>query len=197
MKAEAKISNNWLARMGLVWIVLFLAGLYFLYDGAIGYPNINKRYKAHEACKNNFSKWELLAKEKGWSSVPPQKKDIKSKTEIRMQFLMGGFCLLASTLMAIYVGWAFLKKMEVDDNGFLAINGDKISYDSITKIDKSKWERKLKAYVHYKKDGEELVTTVDDWIFQGGDEVLGEIEKNLQLLNLGVPIIEKASKDSE
>ena len=103
---------------------------------------------------------------------------VKGKTDIQTQFLMFGLCVLVGGVLIGRVLLVANKKFAADETG-VSLGDKKIPYDRIREIDKRKWNRKSIAVVTYEEEGAgRKAFKIDDWIFEGGSELLKTVEEH-------------------
>ena len=160
MPAEARVTKMWIQQKGLIPLLFLAFGAYFLFDGFIGYPRSDERWKAHQELKDKPGEWERLCAERGWKTTPPEK--YLGPEKYREQFWFGGGTALIGLISLIY--WQRQRKSTIrsDETGIFSSLGTKIPYGAITRIDKKIWKRKGYAYVYYKDDGALKKFTMDD-----------------------------------
>lgn len=180
MAAEARVSPRWVVRTAVVIVITGLYGLWCLYDGLVAYPRRNAQIDAYQRHlhEDRLADWEVMAAERGWAARPDLNAR-KSNDDIAQQFLMLAICGVIGLPAVLRLLWAWPRKMAADDSGFVNVRGVRIPYAAIRTVDKSKWNSKSIAVVHYELDGVRGKTTIDDWIFRGGAAVLAEIEARL------------------
>jgi hypothetical protein len=132
--------------------------------------------------------WEKTALERGWplhfegvETHADGSLRLHTVWDIRTQFLMAILCLLVAVPVALRVVLARSRTMTADDAGFVSIDGTRIPYSAIRDIDRSKWQRKSIAVITYELNGAVRRTKIDDWIFEGGEAVLLQIEERTGL----------------
>lgn len=176
----AKISRGWLARFFLFTLAMLTWGVWSLYDGAIGYPSKQARWVAYEELQtgNSEKTWDEIALSNNWSNAVPNKEDDhKNSTDIIVQYIMAAVCLGIATFILILIITRSRKEMKVDNEAFYAITGEKIPFESITKINKDRWDSKLIAVISYTTgQGIQKTTIIDDWVYHGADKILETIE---------------------
>lgn len=146
---------------------LFYTGLCFK-DAWISYPKqyeIAATYEAIPDDDNRREIWQKVAKEKGWPAVTPQKsaKDILSG--IGQQYLQAILCGIIG--IPALLKWLSGKGAWVEGDESLIRNhkGVEVPIDSITAIDKRKWEDKGIAKISYEVDGKSKRFVMDDFKF--------------------------------
>lgn len=117
---------------------------------------------------------------------------VKSEWDIRAQYIMFAICLVIGGGVALRVITAARRRLAADENG-ITFGGRTVDYNQIREIDKRKWNRKSIATIVYEQAGNTGRIKVDDWIYDGGSEVLSTVEEHV---GSDVPIRE-AKKDQE
>ncbi|NCF84141.1 MAG: hypothetical protein GWQ08_01215 [Verrucomicrobiaceae bacterium] len=191
-------------RMSLMTLMFVGFGLYFLYDGFIGYPKKNAIYDEHVKFMeiqdekaafleegNTSSDWAKVVVEKGypkqddwidyaadngWPEEPPEKR--YSTTD---QFFFGALCcgigLAILGTMMLNRG----KVLRADGLSFTSPKGERVLFSSAHRIDKRKWDNKGLAYVHYWDEKEkERRAVIDDLKFGGADKILDRLLENFE-----------------
>lgn len=191
-------------RMSLMTLMFVGFGLYFLYDGFIGYPKKNAIFDEHERFVeiqderkafleegNTSSDWAKIREEKGYPQQdewvdyaldkgfpeePPEKR--YSTTD---QFFFGALCIGIG--LAI-LGTMMLNKgklLKADGISFTSPKGDRVLFSSAHRVDKRKWDNKGLAYVHYKDEKEkDQRAVIDDLKFGGADKILERLLENFE-----------------
>ena len=189
-------------RIGMIAVMLFLFGLYFMYDGKWGYPaenrwaelkqHLEKYEDAQKAGGTTLEDW--MAKAKGYGLVksgetPPTWQAYSAEHDaplnpephgpeaITQQFQFGGAMLLASIFA---LGLLFVnrnKKLVGYADHMVMPNGVNVSYAEVTKVDKRKWPVKGLAYVYYRSgEGQGIKrVTMDDLKFDGTGLVMDRL----------------------
>jgi hypothetical protein len=179
MAAQAKISSSWTTRIGLM-VVLFLGfGLLGVYDGFVKYPEQKERWDAYQQYmldnNNSATGWDEFATAKGWPSEVPGE---QTQFNIYVQYVIAAVCVPVGLAALIWLLMNLSRKQTSDDTGFSA-GGAKIPYGAVTRIDKSRWDNKAIAMVHYNHNGQDGVAKIDDWKFKGAGDVLRDIEQHM------------------
>jgi hypothetical protein len=133
-------------RFGLV-AILFLYGLYSIYDGFYRYPKENSDFhRAHPLAEN----------------LPHPALDIPFNQ---------AFGIGLPPLSLLFLAWVFhaSRGSYRFDGSTLSVPGhENIPLSAIQKIDRSKWDRKGIAYLQYQLPGSDKLGTIklDDFIYQ-------------------------------
>jgi hypothetical protein len=168
MAVRATISKGYIWRPAVMGAMgLVFCGL-FLYDGFIKYPHQEVMWGVYNQIRVKYEKdpneaqriWEQTARDKGWPITKPIE---RAKKNILTQKIMAA----ASAPFGLYFAFAFLsclgRWVEADEEGLRTRSGQRVPYGAIKSIDKSRWERKGIAVVHYEADGRAGRITLDDW----------------------------------
>ena len=205
-------------RMGLMTLMIFAFGCWFLFDALVGYPKKVEVYKEHEAIveleekyaelkeANNLDAYPEFAAERGagpeepptWRSVaadrgiPLELKETNEEDIKEQKYWAGGAFLVASI-----VGILFLinrgKKITADANSFTTPGGITIPFESVYRIDKRKWKYKGLAYAHYTDSaGKKQKAALDDLKYGGTDKILDRL-----LANFSGELIDRVEDEEE
>lgn len=176
MSVRASISKGYIWRPGLIGLAALGACGWFAYDGFVKYPHQQQMWQAHNQIFEEHKKrqelydpneaaaeWQEMAAAKGWPTKNPEG---KSGTDILTQKAIAGitgpiglfFCVVFVTSRGRWV--------QADDQGLTTSAGKRSSYESITSLDKSRWQSKGIAVVHYSSDGQTGRIVLDDWKFE-------------------------------
>jgi hypothetical protein len=141
----AKASRDYRWRRYILVIVIFGYGLYSLYDGFVRYPRAN-----------------AAATKQGLEILPYPGYDVPFNQ---------AFGVALPPLSVIFLGWIVYTsrgKYEFDGINVSTPGSGSISVKSIRRVDRSKWDRKGIAYLHYQVPGSSKlgVITLDDFIYE-------------------------------
>jgi hypothetical protein len=180
MPHEAHLSSTWKKRSWFIMAFFFGLGLWFLYDGWIGFPRQSEIYYAHQELENSgrISEWPALAKSRNWSLKPPEK--AYSQMDITGQFVLGGISLLLGVLAVISYLVNSKRTVRSDAEAVYGPNGTRVPFSAMRSVNKSKWDSKGIAVVSYEENQRRRKLVVDDYKFAGADKILEEIEAHLQ-----------------
>ncbi len=170
MAVRANISKGYIWRPGLIGVFALAFSGWFLYDGTVKYPLQQQQYQEYTRINQEHTNpneagraWEAFAAEKGWPTTKPDEK--KDKDIFTQKLLAGITCPIGLYFMATFL-MGMGRWVEADENGLRAKNGKETDFASITSIDKSRWDSKGIAIVHYQHDGQAGRITLDDWKFE-------------------------------
>ncbi|HCD32537.1 MAG TPA: hypothetical protein DER01_09010 [Phycisphaerales bacterium] len=178
MQTKASISPGYMARLVVVSIITLIGGFWFCYDGFIGYPHQQKVAQAYIQFQDEgrVDQWPAYAQERGWTAQPESP---KSDSDIWLQRILG----LAAMPVGLIFGIATLRSLgrcvTCDDDGISANKGKTIPFDAITKLDKSRWQKKGIVIVQYEHDGKKGHILLDDWKMhtENTEQILRMIEE--------------------
>ncbi len=160
MPAEARVTRMWKQQKGLIPILFIAFALYFLWDGAVGYPRNDERFDAHERLKATPAEWEKLCQEKGWKTEPPKTRMGPHKYAEQFWWA-GGAGAIGLISLAV---WMSQKGTVVksDAESVTTTGNIRVPYSAITQVDRTKWKSKGLAYVRYSLNGREGRFKLDD-----------------------------------
>ena len=181
MPAQAKISSSWTMRIGLIAVLFLGFGLLGVYDGFVKYPAQKQKWDAYQQYVKDHNEsttgWDEFATAKGWPVAIPEERDIG---DIKTQYVIIAICIPVGLVALIWLLVNLPRKVSSDETGFTAC-GLKIPYNAVTRIDKSRWDDKAIAVVHYDHEGKTGSAKIDDWKFRGAADVLADIERHANL----------------
>jgi hypothetical protein len=197
-----KLTRWYFMRMLRLFGLFLLIGLYFIYDGKIGYPKANLiadkkdwfenvHLAAYEKAiqENRFESWQkenqMLALPSGSLDAPPswakyaaglnlpEKPHRYTDKEIQEQFYWGAVMLLLS-LIPVGLWWSKRKKeIKILDDYWVTTDQQKIKYTEVTQLDMRPWLDKGFARVEYQLEGVDTKgKTIIDDLMYTGGEVL-------------------------
>ena len=150
---------------------------YCLYDGLVKYPTQLTHAEAYESLPEDGRQdaWKELAQQKGWPSKTPSKSAKDLRHLIGSQFMMFGlsFAFAIPAILMYMSGQGTW--VEGDDTILRNSKGKEVPIESITKIDKTKWEAKGIAKIYYDEDGKKKKFVMDD--FKYDRATMGELMK--------------------
>lgn len=180
MALTAHLSKTWKKRQLMISAFTIGLGLWFFYDGAIGFPKKNLRFDAHKRFQNEnrLEEWPAYAASQGWAKRAPEKR--YEKIDLAAQFVLGTISLVFG---AGAFGWLIIsskRKLSSDSEAIYGLSGERVPFCAITSIDKRKWDSKGIAYAHYEIDGKAGRLTLDDYKFAGAEEMIRQAEQVLE-----------------
>jgi hypothetical protein len=195
MPAVARISPIWKKQKLFVALFLLAAGSWFFFDGLVGYPRKNARYREWKSYveEGRDGEWQRYAEQRGWKPNEwpdyvrehrleghlPQ--DVIGRDKIVGQYVFGALGVLLGTIVLIY--WATQKNRVVrsDESAVHTPAGTCVPFRAITGLGKKRWETKGIAVVRYEIDGRKGQFILDDYKFetQPTRTILEEIETTL------------------
>lgn len=165
---RADVHQPYFRKFLFVFLGCTAFGLWFLYDGLIGYPKKLVQAEAYEALpeEGRQDAWKELAGEKGWPTMTPAKSSEEIRHDIGGQFLMVVLCGLFAvpTLLMFMSGQGTW--VEGDETVLRNSKGKEVPISAITKIDKRKWDDKGIARIYYEVDGKTQRFILDDFKYK-------------------------------
>ena len=168
MNQRAKIARHYQVRLLLISLLALFGGLYFLYDGLVGYPHLQAMYQQYQQIKQDYpqdynQQWVKTAQERGWPREGPE---YKSDTDILTQKIIAAILLPIGVLMLGRVLFNRGRWIAMNEQGLIDHAGRRVDFETITSLDESRWQRKGIAVVHYQSDGQAGRFILDDWKYE-------------------------------
>jgi hypothetical protein len=139
---------HYIKRCVLIPVLILFAGLYFLYDGYVGYPSQNRRFdeltaKAKEARDRGDVKTE--------ADLLQERKSVTHHDEfqLRLQQQLGYGLLPFSVLAFVFFSRQSRGQYRLADDVLYAPGHPPVPLDAVREIDKTKWDKKGIAYIGY------------------------------------------------
>jgi hypothetical protein len=179
MTHQAKLSKTWKNRQVILSIALLALGAWFIYDGAIGFPKKNVRFRAyHElVVQGRESEWAALAEKNGWPARVPEKE--YKPVDLKGQFVLGGVCVAASLFAAGLLLAGMRQRLRCDDEVVYGATGRRVPFSAITGLDRRRWESKGIMVALYEVDGRKGRLMLDDYKFAEAEGIIHQIEERL------------------
>jgi hypothetical protein len=182
MEVVARVNPAWMAKWVIMGILLLGLGAWCFYDATVTYPEHNRRVAAFEEleARGQLDEWPKIASENGWTDEDPG--EPRTDFDILSQWIMLAICVPLGLASLITVAFHAGRTLSADETGVRGRGGERVPYERITAIDKSRWDRKGIAVLHFESDGGDPDTLkLDDWVFRGAAAVLAEVEKRTGL----------------
>jgi len=175
MPAEARVMKSWIQQKGLIPFFLIGFGLWFLWDGLVGYPRSNQRWDEHERLKDKSGEWEKVCLAKGWKTEPPHRRF--EQKDIIGQYVFAGLTGAIGIFSLIYWLRARRSVIKSDPEAVFTPSGTRVPYESITEVDRRKWKSKGLATVFYLHNGTKGRFVLDDAKYEPAalDAILDDI----------------------
>ncbi|MAX24582.1 MAG: hypothetical protein CMJ19_08760 [Phycisphaeraceae bacterium] len=177
MQTKATISPSYMARLAVVSIIALIGGLWFCYDGFVGYPHQQKVALAYIQFQEEgrVDQWPAFAREHGWTEQPEAP---KSDSDIWLQRILGLSALPVGLLFGLSTLRSIKRYVACDEETVTASGHPLVPFDAITKLDKSRWQKKGIVMVHYRVEGKAGIIVLDDWKMQteNTEQILRTIE---------------------
>lgn len=179
MTVEAHITPIWKKQKLLLALLLMGFGAWFGFDGLVGWPKSNERWRVHQSVKSEQGKWEEIAKAKGWNAEPPHRQ--YERGDIIGQYVMGSICGAIGLVSLLYWLSQIRRSLRIDDDVVTTPSGVRVPFSAISGVGKKLWEAKGIAKVRYTLEGKQGEFVVDDYKFdtKPARQILEEIEKRV------------------
>lgn len=158
MPVEAHMNPAWAGRWLLIATVLLVFAGWYGYDAAIGYPSQNR-------------------------AAATQDEDLPySRQEIATQWIIAGACSILAAAVLLNIALHARRTWSADDQRLRGPGGLDITFDRITAIDRSRWDSKGIATLHYQTGtSQPRRIKLDAWVYRGAESVLAEVERHTGL----------------
>jgi len=188
MTIRAESDPRYSRRFLLMGLAAIAFALWFLYDGAITYPNQRERALAYHELESDSQgedpivfrdKWHEMANTNGWPTAYPG--EPKTEGEITMQFVMAGIVsVVALGLLSIPLR-ARGRWLEASEKGITSSWGQSFDFDQVLELNKRQWRSKGIAKVTYHDGRRKRRFVIDDYKFDrySTDAILYELEQHI------------------
>ena len=192
MNKRAEIEKFFWLKFLVIGLATLGYGAYAGYDAIVEGPYRLEKSKIWEPIllddslseEDKMNKWKEAATEHGWKKKRPKEKiNVKSAKEfIVFNYGLMGLCWLIA-IPCLF--WCLKTKgswIESTEDGLRNSAGQQFTLDKITKVDKSKWDKKGITVVHYNNDqGGTSTFRIDDLKFERAtvDEIMAWVEDNI------------------
>lgn len=184
MAAHAPIRKGYSIRILIIAVALIGGGLWFLYDGLVGYPRQQEIYEAYQQIREDHDDWRVrwaeVAAERGWP-VTDETPQGYSDTEILVQRIFAAVLLPLGALVAVSYLRLLRRWISSDEAGLRTSWGARVPWEAIQSLDKQRWQRKGIAVVRYEDAGTPRRITLDDWKYDTAaiERIVSEVEAEL------------------
>jgi hypothetical protein len=198
MPIRAENDPRYSRRFLFMGIGAIAFALWFVYDGAITYPNQQKRALAYHELETQSQgmdpvafrdKWHELAKSNDWPTNYPG--EAKTDGDIIMQFVMAGMAGAGALALLSIPLRARGRWIEGTDTGINSSWGQGFKYDQVAELNKRQWRSKGIAKVTYLDGNRRRRFVIDDYKFDRypTDSILYELEQRIDpaLITNGPP----------
>lgn len=169
---RAEFQKSYLLRYLCLASVCTGLGLWFAYDGIIGYPRQLERAEAFEELSEKVpsreleDSWRELTAQRNWSAALPKKKAEEIRSSITGQYFWSFLNFVVGIpAIVLYIrsrgSW-----VELTSDGVKTSWGQSMEFSAVQSLDKKRWEKKGIAKATY-KDGESTrIFTFDDFKYE-------------------------------
>lgn len=184
MNERADFKKNYLMRYSVMALICWGSGLWFAYDGLIGYPKGLPAAEAYdplrqiEDAEERFDRWQALATENGWSPSVPKQSAEELREKIRGQFFYMIPCFVGGILALFYYFSCRGSWVEPTPNGLTTSWGQSLNFSDVTLLNKKRWSNKGIAKATYNDLGTRKSFVFDDFKFER--EPIGKMLRTLE-----------------
>ena len=165
MTVRADSDRSFYSRFLLIGAAFCAFALWFLYDGAVGYPAQNVLVRAHEKLneEGRGNEWLQFARDQGWSTDHPG--ELKDDADIFVQYIMAGMGATLGLSFFVYVLRNRGKWIESTQSGLTSSWGQSVDFDRVASVDKRQWKEKGIAKITYDDGRRTRRFTLDNYKF--------------------------------
>lgn len=179
---RAKISGGYTLRLAVLALAFLGWAAWSLYDGAVAYPHqrhVALEFQRYED-EGRIEEWPAYARSQGWSEEDPGRP--RSNLDIAIQYGMAGIALPIGLVFGFVLIRSAGRWIEMRDDRFVTSWGQEVPLAAITAIDKTRWDEKGIAVLHYKADNIDNTLVLDDWKFERSaiDAMVEKVDAVLQ-----------------
>lgn len=179
MEVKATISSVWVRRMLMLGAFLFGIGGWFFFDGLFWWPELNRRWTAHEELKiaGKESEWPAVAEKNGWPLEPPEK--LYKDHQLAGQLVLGSAAIAVSLAV---IGWYLVcrrRAVRFDGTTITGDSGRTLALERVIDMDLKKWDSKGIAVAIYEENGVRKRLTIDDYKYDGAIAIVRALRKHL------------------
>lgn len=180
MTLEARVTPIWKKQKLFVALFMMAFGGYFFWDGAVGWPRSNERFRKFEELQHDPEAWAAYAKQRGWTTKKPEK--IHTEKDIQGQFVFGSLFSLIGVITLVYWAQQVRRRLKMDDESVTSPAGTRVPFSSVTGLGLKRWESKGFATVRYELNGRKGEFLVDDYKFETepAHKIVDEIKRRLE-----------------
>jgi hypothetical protein len=162
--AKAGKSYRW--RRYLMVLLLIAGGLWFLYDGYVGWPAHNRKLDEVEQMRNQAEAAHDQAKYDALSHQISRMHARYSHSSLFLQKLLGYTLPPIGMLFLIRMLYISRGAIRLKDDVITAPGHPPIRFTDIRELDKRQWDRKGIAIVKYEVAGRAGSLTLDDFVYE-------------------------------
>ncbi len=188
MTLRANFSKSWLRRYLWVAAICFAGAAWCLYDGLVAYPGQLEIARAYEGLQREDptgleleKRWRDLTEERGWSDETPRKAE-EIEHGINQQWMMAAIAFLIGFPVLLVYFRSRGSWVESTENGLRTSWGQEVDFQQVTRLDKSRWQKKGIARAAYSDAGRQRIFVFDDFKFEREPigQMLERLEQRLQ-----------------
>ena len=187
---RAEVNPGFKYKFLLIGAVALLVGLYHFIDPIFVYPKMWPASEAYvdlaEQLKGDDGElqrqWDAMAESKGWPEGQPKYSPDELRTNTAYSYFIGVLFTFIAGIPCLITFFRCLGQwVGVEGDGLINAKGQKVAFSDISKIDKTKWEKKGIAKLMYSQDGADSSFVLDDLKFdrQTTDEIMQLVEEKV------------------
>ena len=187
---RANVNPKFKYKFLLIGVIALAVGLFHFIDPVFNYPKMRPASEAYAALKTKLQgddgelqrQWDALAESKGWPTGVPKYMPSELTTNTIYSYFIGVlFTFIAGIPCLITFLRCLGQWIGVEGGALVNAKGQKVAFSDITKIDKTKWEKKGIAKLMYSQGGAENSFVIDDLKFDReiSDQIMELVEEQV------------------
>lgn len=200
---RAEVNPNFKYKFLLIGVIALAVGLYHFIDPIFNYPKMRPASEAYAKLQAELQgndgklqrEWASMAKSNNWPEGEPKYKPTELTTNTIYSYIIGVlFTFIAGIPCVITFLRCLGQWIGVEGNTLVNGKGQKVAFECINRIDKTKWEKKGITKLIYSEGGSEKSFVLDDLKFdrETTDQIMELVEEKV-----GVDKIEGGSSEAE
>ena len=182
---RAEFQKNYLWRYAALAGICCLLGLWFAYDGFIGYPSKIPMAEAYDEIRElpaeeRIEQWEALASQNDWPSRTPDKSAEEIRDDITGQYFWAFLNFVIGLPALVLLLRSRGSWVERTEKGVRTSWGQELSFSAVSRLNKKKWKDKGIARATYDENGATRTFVFDDFKFDR--EPIGKMLRDLEAM---------------
>lgn len=171
---RAEVNPKFKYKFLLIGLIALAVGLWHFIDPIFNYPAMRPASEAYATLKEQLKgndgelqrQWEQVTQKNGWPEGVPKYMPHELTTNTIYSYFIGVlFTFIAGIPCLITFIRCLGQWVGVEDDSLVNAKGQKVAFTDISKIDKTKWEKKGIAKLMYSDGGSEKSFVLDDLKF--------------------------------
>ncbi|QEG22851.1 hypothetical protein [Mariniblastus fucicola] len=187
---RAEVNPNFKYKFLLIGVIALAVGLYHFIDPIFVYPKMRPASEAYELLKTQLKgddgelqrQWATMAESNNWTEGSPKYSPAELTTNTLYSYFIGFLFTFVAGIPCLLTFFRCLGQwIGVEGDQLVNAKGQKVAFDQIETIDKSKWEKKGIAKLAYSENGVAKSFVIDDLKFDRvtSDQIMDLVEQRV------------------